>query len=73
MQTLLQLIEADDKKLLGLVAKSDDIIQMVKEIADKHVESDDEEGEEGEGEVVALAQRSLELLGKGPRQTLVEG
>lgn len=73
MQTLLQLIEADDKKLLALVGKSDDIIQMVKEIADKHVESDDEENEEGEGEVVALAQRSLELLGKGPRQTLVEG
>lgn len=47
---------------------------MVKTIADKHVESDDdEEGEEGEGEVIALAQRSLELLGKGPKQTLVEG
>jgi vacuolar protein 8 len=46
---------------------------MVKDIADKHVESDDEENEEGEGEVVALAQRSLELLGRGPRQGLVEG
>lgn len=67
------MIEADDAKLLALVAKSEDIIQMVKTIADKHVESDDEEGEDGEGEVVALAQRSLELLGKGPKQTLVEG
>lgn len=67
------MIEADDAKLIKLVAQSEDIIQMVKTIADKHVESDDEEGEEGEGEVVALAQRSLELLGKGPKQTLVEG
>lgn len=71
--TLMQLLECDDQKLVGLVAKSDDICQMVKTIADKHVESDDEEAEEGEGEVVALAQRSLELLGKGPKQTLVEG
>jgi vacuolar protein 8 len=55
------------------VAKSEDLVQMVKTMADKHVESDDEEGDEGEGEVVALAQRSLELLGKGPKQTLVEG
>jgi vacuolar protein 8 len=70
---LLQLIESDDAKLVNLVAKSEDIIQMVKAIADKQVESDDEEGEDGEGEVVALAQRSLELLGKGPKQTLVEG
>jgi vacuolar protein 8 len=71
--TLLQLLESEDKKLIGLIAKSEDIIQMVKAISDKHIESDDEEGEEGEGEVVALAQRSLELLGKGPKQTLVEG
>ena len=71
--TLLQLLESEDKKLVSMVAKADDIISMVKTIADKHVESDDEEGEEGEGEVVALAQRSLELLGKGPKQTLVEG
>jgi vacuolar protein 8 len=71
--TLLQLLESEDKKLIGLIAKSEDIIQMVKTISDKHIESDDEEGEEGEGEVVALAQRSLELLGKGPKQTLVEG
>lgn len=71
--TLLQLLESDDPKLVSLVAKAEDIIQMVKTIAEKHVESDDEDGEEGEGEVIALAQRSLELLGKGPKQTLVEG
>ena len=71
--TLLQLLESEDSKLVNLVAKSEDVIQMVKSIADKNVESDDDEAEEGEGEVVALAQRSLELLGKGPKTTLVEG
>lgn len=71
--TLLQLLESDDTKLMDKIAKSEDIVQMVKTISDKHIESDDEEGEEGEGEVVALAQRSLELLGKGPKPTLVEG
>lgn len=45
---------------------------MVKSISDRNIESDDE-GEDGEGEVVALARRSLELLGQGPKQTLVEG
>ena len=69
--TLLQLLESGDNKLVGMVAKSEDIIQMVKTISDKHVESDEEDGEDGEGEVVALAQRSCELLGRGPK--LVEG
>lgn len=46
---------------------------MIKSIADKNIESDDEDGEDGEGEVVALARRSLELLGHGPKKTLVEG
>ncbi|KAK4935116.1 Vacuolar protein 8 [Elasticomyces elasticus] len=67
--TLLQLLESEDPKLVSLVGKSEDIIQMVKTIAEKHVESDEEEGEDGEGEVVALAQRSLELLGKGPTKS----
>ena len=71
--TLLQLLESEDQKLINIVAKSKDIIDMVKTISDKHVESDEEEGEDGEGEVVALAHRSLELLGQGPKQTLVEG
>lgn len=70
--TLLQLLESEDKKLVSLVAKSEDIIQMVKTIADRHVDTDEEDNEEGEGEVIALAQRSLELLGKGPNKT-VEG
>ena len=71
--TLLQLLESEDKKLIDLIAKSEDVIQMIKTISDKNVESDDEDAEDGEGEVVALARRSLELLGKGPKQQLVEG
>lgn len=46
---------------------------MVRTISDKNIESDDEDGDDGEGEVVALARRSLELLGQGPKPTLVEG
>ncbi len=76
--TLLQLLESEDKKLVELVSKADDVIKMIKDISEKNVDSDDEEGEDGEGEVIALAKRSLELLGKGPehpgsRQALVEG
>lgn len=71
--TLLQLLESEDKKLVGLIAKADDVIQMIKTISEKNVESDDEDGDDGEGEVVALARRSLELLGKGPKRELVEG
>jgi len=35
---------------------------MVKGIADRNIESDDEDGEDGEGEVVGLARKCLELL-----------
>jgi len=70
---LLQLLESEDKKLMQLIGRSEDIVQMVKTISDKPIESDDEDNEDGEGEVVALARRCLELLGKGPKQTLVEG
>ena len=74
--TLLQLLESEDKELIALISKADDVIQMIKTISDKNIESDEEEGEEGEGEVVALARRSLEVLNKTPepaRQTLVDG
>lgn len=67
------MLESEDTNLIELISKSDDIVQLVKRISDRNIESDDEEAEDGEGEVVALARRSLELLGKGPKQTLVEG
>ena len=71
--TLLQLLESEDKKLISLISKAEDIIKMIKDISDKSVESDEEDGEDGEGEVVALARRSLQLLGQGEKQALVEG
>ncbi|EEQ89955.2 vacuolar protein 8 [Blastomyces dermatitidis ER-3] len=72
--TLLQLLESEDKQLHGYIARSEDIVDMVKTIADKNVESDDEEAaEDDEGEVVALARRSLELIGHGRKQLLVDG
>jgi vacuolar protein 8 len=70
--TLLQLLESEDKKLAELIWKSEEVIQMINAIADKNVESDDEDSG-GEAEFVALARRSLELLGMGPKKTLVEG
>lgn len=71
--TLLQLLESEDKTLMSYISKSDDLVQMVKAISDKNIESDDEDADDGEGEVIALARRCLEFLGKGPKQTLVEG
>ena len=63
--TLLQLLESEDKKLVDLISRSDSIIDMIKKISDQNVESEPEDGDDGEGEVVALARRSLQLLGKG--------
>jgi vacuolar protein 8 len=71
--TLLQLLESEDQTLIGYIAKSDDVVQMVKAISDKNIDSDEEDAEDGEGEVIALARRCLEFLGSGPRPTLVEG
>jgi len=71
--TLLQLLESEDTKLVAQISEAEDVINMIKTISDKNIESDEEEGEDGEGEVVALARRSLELMGKGPKSTLNEG
>ncbi|KAJ5152181.1 Vacuolar protein 8 [Penicillium capsulatum] len=70
--TLLQLLESDDKTLIGYISKSEDVVQMVKSIAEKNIESDEEDADDGEAEVIALSRRCLELLGAGPKQTLVE-
>jgi len=71
--TLLQLLESGDKKLVDCIARADDIIDAIKSIADRDVPTEEDVGdEEGEGEVVALARRCLEHLGKG-QKTLVEG
>ncbi|KAJ5558802.1 Armadillo [Penicillium sp. DV-2018c] len=70
--TLLQLLESEDNKLIGYISRSEDIVRLVKEISDKNIESDEEEVDDGEGEVITLARRCLELVGAGPKQTLVE-
>lgn len=45
------------------IGKAEDVMKMVREISEKTVESEDEgdESEDGEGEVVALARRCLEI------------
>ena len=70
--TLLQLLESGDSKLIDTINRSTDVIKAVREISEKHVESEDEvdvvEGSEdgGEAEVVQLARRCLELSGNAP-------
>lgn len=59
--TLLQLLEANEPQLNKLISGSTEIVEMINSIAEKNIESDDE-GDDGEGEVVALARRSKELL-----------
>ena len=71
--TLLQLLESENGKLVDYICDSEDIVQMVQQISDKNIESDEEDAEDGEGEAIALARRCLEFLGRGPKQTLVEG
>ena len=70
--TLLQLLESEDDRLLELISKSNEIVRMVTDISERAIESDDEDNEDGEGEVVSLARHCLEILGKTPK-TLMEG
>lgn len=64
--TLLQLLESEDKKLIEKIKESGDLVGMVRSIAERNVESDHEDdGEDGEGEVVSLAKRCAEELGVG--------
>lgn len=71
--TLLQLLESEDKKLISLIGKSDDIVEMIKQIANRQVEMDNDVEEDDEGEVISLAQRCLELLGQGGTKSHIEG
>ena len=70
--TLLQLLESGDKRLVDMIRRSDDVYQMIQTISDRDIGSDDEDGEDGEAEVVTLARRCLELLDRSQR-TLAEG
>jgi len=71
--TLLQLLESEDKKLMNLIAKSDDVVDMIKQISNRPIESDNEFEDDDEGEVVNLAQRCLELLGQNSSKSHIEG
>jgi len=64
--TLLQLLESEDKKLIEKIKESGDLVGMVRSIAERNVESDHEDdGEDGEAEVVGLAKKCAEVLGVG--------
>ncbi|KAL3959332.1 hypothetical protein ACCO45_007494 [Purpureocillium lilacinum] len=71
--TLLQLFESEDKALISLIGKADDIIEHIRNIAKRQVEAEPESDEEDEGEVVNLAQRCLELLGQSMSKAHIEG
>lgn len=64
--TLLQLLESDDENLKALIGQSAEIVKMIREISEKNVDSDDE-GDDGEAEVVLLARRSADLLADPPK------
>ncbi|KAI7711274.1 Vacuolar protein, partial [Hortaea werneckii] len=76
--TLLQLLESNDRNLIQTIFASKDVMEVVREISRREVESDSEgnaggnagggdaeESEDGEAEVVALARRCLELGNEG--------
>ncbi|KAK1760709.1 armadillo-type protein [Echria macrotheca] len=72
--TVLQLLESEDKKLIGLIGKSDEIMDKIKVIANRPMESDHETADDDdESEVVGIAQRCLELLGQSTSKTHIEG
>ncbi|THX91754.1 ARM repeat-containing protein [Aureobasidium pullulans] len=73
--TLLQLLESNDTRLVSTINSAEDVMQMVQEISERQVESDNEDGsEDGEAEVVGLARRCLEISsGEGNKKALSEG
>ncbi len=58
---------------MNLIAKSEDVVDMIKHISNRLVESDNEYDDDDEGEVVNLAQRCLELLGLNNSKAHIEG
>jgi vacuolar protein 8 len=63
------LLESGDRKLIDIINKSSDVMDVVRQISERNVESEGEgdgaESEDGEAEVVALARRCLEISGGG--------
>lgn len=69
------MLESNDDKLVNRIKSSEDIMHMVRDIAERDVQSDDEAAsEDGEAEVVALARRCLEIGdAEGGKKILAEG
>lgn len=67
--TLLQLLESGDQKLTETIKKSANVMEAIRQISERSVESEDDdhsnaagaESVEGEAEVVELARRCLEI------------
>lgn len=67
--TLLQLLESNDHKLHARIKESEQMLKVIRQISEKNVEGEEEEGgEDGEAEIVLLARRCLELCQKGQGQ-----
>lgn len=71
--TLLQLFESEDKTLISLIGKAEDVIEDIRNIANRQVDTEPELEEDDEGEVVSLAQRCLVLLGQSGNKAHIEG
>lgn len=75
--TLLQLLESNDAKLIETINQAKDIMDVVREISRREIESevdtDAAESEDGEAEVVALARRCLEIGSGGGSDALSKG
>jgi vacuolar protein 8 len=71
--TLLQLFESEDRTLISLIGKAEDIVEEIRGIANRQDDPEPVYDEEDEGEVVNLAQRCLELLGQSASKAHIEG
>jgi vacuolar protein 8 len=71
--TILQLLESEDKTLIGLIGKSSDIVEQIRAAAERQVDPEEEFEDDDEGEAVSLAQRCLELLGQSGSKAHIEG
>lgn len=66
--TLLQLLESNDPKLIETINATSDVISAVRKISERFADVPQEEvddSEDGEGEIVALAKRCLEIARGG--------
>lgn len=58
--TVLQLLEADEPDVKALIVESPEIVRAIRQTAEREPQTDDDP--EGEGEIVPLARRVVELI-----------